>query len=81
MAKRNISVSEIEAMIAAEGLGYAILHGFDSSKIVDQDLADMWEQAETLLAEIADYVHDNSDDVVDDNGDDEDHDDSYDEYN
>lgn len=71
MAKRKLSISEIAGIIENEGLGYAIESYVNPSQIKDEDLADMWERARELLAEITGYVEDNADDV-DDSNDDED---------
>ena len=74
MAKRKLSVSEIAGIIENEGLGYAIESYVNPSQIKDEDLADMWERAREILAEITEYVEENADDVDDSNDDDEDED-------
>lgn len=71
MAKRKVSVSEIASIIESEGLGYAIEGYISSDQIADSDLADMWERAAAVLAEITDYVEENAD-SVDDEGDEDD---------
>jgi hypothetical protein len=63
MARKKISVSEVNDIVINESLGYAIQHQINSSSIKDEDLADMWERAETLLNEIQEYLEENADSV------------------
>jgi len=79
MAKRKLSVSEVQGVVENESLGYAIQHAINFKEIKDQDLADLWERATDLLLEIENYIEDNADDVSgidenDEDGDDEDYD-------
>lgn len=80
MAKRKQSVSEIASIVENEGLGYAIQSYISASSIKDEDLADMWERAHELLAEIEQYIEDNADDVDDEPGFDEDYDEEEEDY-
>jgi hypothetical protein len=56
MSKKRLSNRKVADIVECEGLGYAITDYMNSDDFEDKHLAELWDQAQTVLQEIEDIL-------------------------
>jgi hypothetical protein len=72
MSKKRLSNRKVADIVECEGLGYAITDYMNSDDFEDKHLAELWDQAQTVLKEIEDILEVANEDDEDEDDEDED---------